>query len=357
MSPLRILYRAEGSRRIGTGHVLRAVRLSHIWRGQDIGEVTLALSGDDVGADLAARASATVERVPGSAPHDGKPRFDPSGLASVASRDAYDVAVVDMLDTETGTVEAVRQYARTVVTLDDRGSGRREADAIINILVREPNPDALPETVELMEGPEYATLDAGYAAPAPPRLCADPPCKVLVTLGGADSSGLALKVAHAMEGVAGIGEVIFVCGVGAVHGRELFDMIGSASWAATVLPQVPSLRDLLIGADVAVVAGGLTMHEACCVGAPSLAVCQPIDHQSELAEWFHTRGAMDTVGDGVRASVHEIGAALARLIGDRQRRQDMASIGPSLVDGMGTERTARAIANVAVRRTGMEERP
>ncbi len=347
MRPLRILYRAEGSRLIGTGHVLRAVRLSDAWNAMGLGKVTLALSGDEVGAALAARASATVVSVLGNNPHHGKPVFNPQSLANLGADVRWDVAVIDMLDTYAGTLDMVRSIATTVITLDDRGPGRTDADAIINVLVREPRRDGLPGNVRLLEGPEYATVDRMYAETAPVRTCRTGACKALITLGGADSAGLALKVARAMHGVPDIAEATFICGVGAVHGEELRQALAELPWPTTVVQQVPSLREMLIQCDVAIVAGGLTMHEACCVGTPALAVCQPIDHQMELAEWFRSQGAMDTAGNGVTASVADIRDALIRLIRDCGARRSMSMVGPGLVDGRGTERTARAIADIA----------
>ena len=349
MNQLHILYRAEGSRRIGTGHVLRAVRLSEVWHNQGIGEVTLALSGDEVGAALAERAAATVIKVNGVEPLNGKPVFHADSLANAVGNRIYDVAVVDMLDTGLGELAALSGLARTVVTLDDRGPGRTEADALINILVREPHPERLPSSVRLMQGPQYATLDASYAEPTPSRSYIPAPCRVLVTLGGSDSSGLTVKVACAMSKLDCVAEATFVCGVGAVHDADLRRILKTASWPGRILQQVPTLRDLLIDADVAVVAGGLTMHEACRVGTPALAVCQPIDHQEELAEWFRSCGAMETVGNGVSATLDDIRGALARLICDSDARNAMGQAGPPLVDGKGTERTASAIAALAKR--------
>jgi spore coat polysaccharide biosynthesis predicted glycosyltransferase SpsG len=344
--PLRVVYRAEGSRHVGTGHVLRAVRVINAMQAIAPVDVVLALSGDSVGQTLAEGCAGRVMVVGGDSADGGKPVFDPRTLAPVAEFGPYDLAVVDMLDTPGGALKAVRSLARSVVTMDDRGEGRRCADAIVNVLVREPDTCGLPQGVSVFEGPEYATLDSVYADPVPSRRIGPvgpEGCRVVVTLGGADAAALSVKVAESLVGVQGIRSVLFICGMGSGTVDALHAVTATAPWEVHVVRRIPNLRQALLEADVAVVAGGLTMHEACCVGTPSLAVCQPIDHQIELAEWFHAHGAMDTVGDGTCARPELIRDAMTELLRDVNRRRMMSERGRALVDGRGAERTARVL--------------
>jgi len=92
------------------------------------------------------------------------------------------------------------------------------------------------------------------------------------------------------------------------------------------------------------------MHEACCVGTPAVAVCQPIDHQVELAEWLEVQGAMRSAGDGTKCGADRIAQLVCEVAGDASSRRAMSEAGRALVDGRGTDRTARAILDIAARK-------
>lgn len=308
---------------------------------------TLAMSRDEDAKAIADHVPAEKLLLPPLRARGPKPLFDPTPLAEIISARDYDVVVVDMLDTDADALKPLAQAGAVVITLDDRGPGRRDAHGIINFLVREPCPEELPAGVRLFEGPEYATLDETYRSPpAPKRPFVSGDARILVTLGGADAAGLAVKVARALTGVHGVGHVQFICGAAFRHREELEAVIGKAPWPSTISEPLPTLKSAFEACDIAVIAGGMTLHEACCTGTPAVAVCQPIDHQIELAEWFSQRGAMLTVGDGTTAPEATIAGAVRMLLEDAELRKQMMSVGPSLVDGYGTTRCARAILDI-----------
>lgn len=341
---LRVLYRADGGHRIGTGHLLRAVRVLNELETMVSLSAVLAMSEDPAGLRYAEQAPARVLLLPASETAGPKPRFDPLTLIQATNLDDFDVVVVDMLDTDAGTLAGLGGPTRAVITMDDRGPGRMDADAIINFLVREPAPDALPSHVRLFEGPQFVTLDSSYsAARLRRRARSRNGATVLVTLGGGDAAGLTVKVARALLSLEAIGRVDFVCGLAFQHRQELDELLCHAPWQSCVHIGVPSLHRFFLRCHVAVVAGGMTMHEACCTGTPAIAVCQSIDHQLELAEWFAHEGAMINLGDGQKVDEKTIRDAVARLVGDASLRRRMGRVGRRLVDGEGTRRTAAAI--------------
>jgi spore coat polysaccharide biosynthesis predicted glycosyltransferase SpsG len=315
-------------------------------------DAILAVGEDSVGLAYAAEAPASLEVLPPSPENGPKPLLDVETLLASCDVARYDIVVVDMLDTPAESLDNIKRLGPCVITMDDRGPGRFGADAIIDFLVREPDYSQLPASVRLYEGPEYATLDATYAEPVPPRTVAEPPLNALVSVGGADAAGISLKVARALLDVEGIAEVELVCGRAYRYVEQLRDILRFTRWNTRLSVGLPSLKPAFLRSDLAIVAGGMTMHEACCTGTPALAVCQPIDHQLELALWFEQAKAMRFLGDGSTVSVGEISEAVAVLVRDVGARQDMSRMAPRLVDGRGTERTARAILETVARRHG-----
>jgi spore coat polysaccharide biosynthesis predicted glycosyltransferase SpsG len=100
---------------------------------------------------------------------------------------------------------------------------------------------------------------------------------------------------------------------------------------------------VLYRADIATVAGGITMHEAECCCVPAIAVCQSIDHQLLVAGWLQDAGCVLNLGYGDSLRAGEIATAVRRLAQDRAVRQSMSDAGPRVCDSRGSQRTAEAI--------------
>jgi spore coat polysaccharide biosynthesis predicted glycosyltransferase SpsG len=121
------------------------------------------------------------------------------------------------------------------------------------------------------------------------------------------------------------------------------DAIGGADERFEMVDSIPSLLPALREADLGIIAGGLTMHEALAVGLPSIALCQDVRHQAQLAQRFADQGAMLTLGAGAAVTEAHIAAAVVELAGDSELRRRLACRGPQLVDGHGARRTAELI--------------
>ena len=343
----RILYRADGGHPLGTGHIIRALRVAACWR--EIcpdAQVLLVSHQSQAVRELVERAA-----LPNIATQDlpacglgPMPRLVASDFADLATGYQPDVIVIDMLDTPAAEMQVLRGLAPTLVTLDDRGAGRLLADLIVNFLVRDPDPSELdPDRTWLREGPEYASLAPEFVGVLRGR--SEPPVarRMLVSMGGADAAGLAARVAEDLLTVDGLEEVDFTVGVAFQDRATLESIVARAPWEGVIHTAVPSLLPLYRSADLAIVAGGITMHEVACCSVPAIAVCQPIDHQLLVAEWLEDKGCMLNLGYGEELPPGEIAAAARSLIGDQPRRQSMSEAGPRVCDGRGSLRTAEVI--------------
>jgi spore coat polysaccharide biosynthesis predicted glycosyltransferase SpsG len=352
---LRILYRADGSAEIGTGHLLRGTLLA---RSLAAGDPTAAppLSTQLVFVTRAHPwALARIDRagLPHEAlPTDVTPEGEVESLQAAVRKHRPDLAVVDLLDTgiEPDLCAALRAADVPVLTFDNTGLGRLSAGEVINFLVRDPDPAALAARgVSLREGPEYATLLPEYeGVHRIPKTIALRARRLLISVGGGDAAGLSLKAVRALARLPSPPEATVVVGSAFPHGEALARLAAALPSRVTVCRDLPSLLPAFQRADIAVVAGGLTMHEALATGTPSLALCQEVWHQEFLAGWFAERGAMVDLGRGQTAEESAIAAAIEALAGDPERRAAMSRAGQALVDGGGTRRVAarmRALAS------------
>jgi len=355
---VRVLYRADGGHPIGMGHVQRALRVSACWvRTAPEVEVLLVTRNDSAVRNLvssAAPPNVSVHYLESPRPSI-LPQLRFAEFAELAKSYSPEIMVVDMLDTDEAEMRSARSAARTLVALDDRGPGRLHADLICNFLVRDPDPAALDsDRTWLREGPQYASLGPEFVGVTRGRPEPESAKRVLVSVGGADAVGLAVKVAEDLVGVDSVAEVDFTLGPAFQMRAELESILARAPWRANLHVSLPSLLPLYATADLAIVAGGITMHEAACCGVPAIAVCQPIDHQLLVAGWLQEAGCMLNLGYGEGLASGAIASAVEEIASDRSRRQAMADAGPNVCDGRGSQRLAELKlerAGVAARRS------
>lgn len=339
---MKLFYRADGSAEIGTGHLLRGIRIERELRRR--GEHSLVFCVRAHPWALERVESAGLEVVP--LPLELDAAGEAQRCVQEAALRGCATAAVDLLDTpdDPDLCGALRAAGLRVVTFDNTGPGRLSADAVINFLVRDPDPAALAARgARLYEGPEYATLLPDYAGlntrakPIRPRAE-----RLLVTMGGGDAAGLAVKVVRALRPEPRL-SVRVVVGSAFPHMAALRAATSASPHAVAIEAAVPSLLPEWEAADMAVVAGGLTMHEALVTGTPALALCQEVWHQPFLARLFAAEGAMVDLGLGRDADEAIIGQAVAELAIDPARRERLSRTGPRLCDGRGTERVAEVL--------------
>jgi len=342
-----IVYRADGGHPIGIGHVMRAIRLAEQWLRLCPAITVNLLTRDDptVRTTLETSAPANMRTI-WLPPRDSGilPVLDAADFEAALSELLPDIIIVDMLDTPAAEMRKLSEMARMIVSFDDRGDGRQFAHLVSNFLVRDPDSSHLDASrTWLREGPEYAPLGVDLAGVTRRKREPKNAQRVLVSLGGTDASGLAVKVARALSTLPAVKHVDFALGVAGRNYDEVKRIADAAPWQAKLHSQLPSLLPLYEHADIAIVAGGITMHEVARCGVPSIALCQPVDHQLLVAEHMETEGCMLNLGYGDDRSENLITAAVASLASDREQRQSMANAGPRVCDGLGARRLAELV--------------
>jgi spore coat polysaccharide biosynthesis predicted glycosyltransferase SpsG len=207
---------------------------------------------------------------------------------------AVDLLVVDHYELDAQWESAMRRFARRVAVIDDFPGRPHDCDLLVD-------PDDFDgerrDAATLLLGPCYILLRPEFAAVRQDRERHPP---------------RTLFVAHAPA----IGSL-----------RELRIKTPSSFDAARAARSIAA-------ADVAVVAGGMTMYEACCAGTPAI-VTITAENQRRAVDALAQRGAIRVVSDG------DYRAALDALTADDLRA--MSRLGMELIDGRGCERVAEAM--------------
>ncbi len=226
-------------------------------------------------------------------------------------------------------VRAARRAGVPVAVIVDGDGAGIDADLIVDgsVVAR---PDA---RIHRCAGPSFAVLSPAVASRRSRPIARDAR-RVFVALGGG---------AHVRRVGAAIAQAI----VDAVPGARVDVASGFTDAPEAPLPDggrwihAPrGLVDHLASAGAAVVAGGLTVYEACALGTPSVAVPM-VDAQRPAVAALASAGAVLAVTAGRRVpSPSSVAGAVARVLSDRRLASALAARAARTIDGAGAARVA-----------------
>jgi len=341
-----VVFRVAAGPRVGAGHLHRCLALADAVQRR--GATTLFAINEDALTTAPALAEAgaevfVVEAGGGDvAPADeGAPKNEIDLLYRYAGRrpdwivfDHYRRGVVyEQLAEASGVCtlaidDLVRAHAASIVL--DPAPGRT-SDAY-----RSASPDSL-----ILTGPAFAPLKPQIAAARLRREQSqarrDPSAsfRILVSLGGADPDGATVRVLEALRFLGASVAVTVVVGGATPHLTKVQDEC--ARTGARLITDAPDMASLVVEADLAIGAGGVSALERCCIGTPSVLVAIA-DNQRATLDGLIAAGACVEVGAG--ALPHDLPKVLRALLADADARRRMAEAGRRLCDGAGAHRAA-----------------
>ena len=263
---------------------------------------------------------------------------DTAALRAALQARRPDALVVDSYRADEALLRDLGTLVPRLVVVDDLADRALPVSIVINggwhaarLAYR-----TLPETLRLF-GCQYALLDAAYVEPAR-RSPGTGIRRVLVTLGGDADAGALRAAIAAVERV--IPTAAVDVAVGAWTAPDL------AVDGVTVHRGLPSLRPLIIAADLVVSGGGMTLYECLATGASVVALAVADNQRPNVSEM--ARAGL------IVAAEPSLDAALARVASEPGLRRKLGALGREAVDGRGATRVAVAIMR-ACRTVGLAE--
>ncbi|MFQ5533278.1 MAG: UDP-2,4-diacetamido-2,4,6-trideoxy-beta-L-altropyranose hydrolase [Sphingomonadales bacterium] len=337
-----VLFRADGGREIGAGHLMRCLALAQEFRQHGACvtfacqqlvpgfEDRLAAEGIDCQAIAALRGSES----------------DARQTAGLAAGLCCDLVVIDGYRFDSRFQRTVKDlHLKTLIIDDEATLACYHADYILNqnlnaqpAMYQGRAPDAT-----LLLGADYVLLRDEFRDARPPsRAIADHARRVLVTLGGADPLAITERLLGSIAAAADALEIVAVIG-GATPRREAIRALTGAGGAKIeVREDARDMAALMAWADSGIISAGTTMWEAAYMGLPSLALVVA-DNQHGSAVWFERQGCGRIFDARTAVPFNAILGALGNLCGDPGARRSFAQSGMAAIDGKGRERVYRAV--------------
>ena len=195
----------------------------------------------------------------------------------------------------------------------------------------------------VLNGPRFYLLDRRIRMALRHRWSrtSDRPMRVLVALGGGQHvRRVAQELVFAIRRYTSDVSIVVAAG----FSRARRPLLRGARWISAGA----GLTQSLVDCDVAVVAGGVTLYEACALGTAAVGLAV-VPSQSRAIGEFASRGAVIDAGISSEIAIDRAARGVARLLGDERRRRITALRARQLVDGLGARRAAEHIQAMLVR--------
>jgi UDP-2,4-diacetamido-2,4,6-trideoxy-beta-L-altropyranose hydrolase len=336
-----LILRADANARIGSGHLIRSFALAQTWRS--IGGRAMLVSTGTANNLPRTIHSGDVELafVPNAYP-------DTTDISAMLQfireyRDAW--VCCDGYNFDAGYTQLLANEARGVVVIDDTASQPSyRADIIVNQNIfsdrLEYNCD---RNTKLLRGPRYALLRPEFLRWGnAPRKGHTRAKHLFVTMGGGDPDNQTLKVIRSLRRVQVPDvEVKVLVGRNNSHLNQLRNETANARGIHLVLdpPDIPSL---MAWADIAISAGGSTCWELCFMGVPTILITLA-NNQTGVTTGLAESHAAIHLGHFHDVTEDLLARAVAELLEDSGKREELSSNARALVDGRGALRVCHTV--------------
>jgi len=342
-----VLFRCDGSQKVGLGHVVRCLALADELREVHGCQVAFAMRDGPLGLEMVSKKGYQVIGPPEPGHSFNYARWllelDRKGVPRVLVFDVRD-------DLARADVDKLREKGILIVVVDDASERRLAADFAFYPpvpQVQRLNWDGF--TGQLFVGWDWVILRREFAHSSRTPICYSPsairnsPLKVLVTMGGSDPNGLTLRTVKALDLLQEDFQTIVLLGPGFVHHDALRNQLATMHRRFDVRENVSDVAVLMTQADLAVASFGVTAYELAAMGVSAVYLCLTQDH-AESASPFVEAGMAICLGVSADVTEEMLAQKVRNLLRDVSGRLRMARQATMQVDGQGVRRVADILA-------------
>lgn len=357
---MHVVFRADASLQIGTGHVMRCLTLADALRER--GASCAFVCRPHTGHLLALieqrchQALALPELQEGAQPnHNGTAHGHWLGtdwatdaqdtqqaLRAHTGGQPVDWLVVDHYALDARWEEALRPQAQRIMVIDDLADRPHACDLLLDQTFGRLAADYMPFVTDgctLLCGSKYALLRPEFAAlrQYSLRRRAQPALKeLLITMGGVDKDNVTGAVMRGLQNCSLPEDcrLTVVMGQTAPWMKDVQDLSRQMPWPTQVLVGVANMAQLMADSDLAIGAAGATSWERCCLGVPSIMLVVA-ENQLKVAKGLEEAGAALLSLTG-QALSKQLAVQLGRLCSDIEQVALLSKAAAKVANGTGT---------------------
>lgn len=333
----RIVFRADATRRIGGGHIVRCLALA----------AALSERGCDCTFATVRESSVVVPTLGISGhpllmlDHNDDPASEVHAMMAHWPV-GIDLIIVDHHQRDASYEKLFRGWARHVAAIDGLNRAH-DCDMLINPnLVVQPSRSQYRAASQILEGGDYVLISTDVLRLRPTsmqrRADSNWACSTLLLTLGASTDPAAYQVI--IEGVAKAGvdaRFVIVTGTNGEARETSKVAVRRHGLTAEVHGWTDQMAQFLASADAVIGGGGNSLWDRCCLGVPSLTVVLS-PNQSKVTQIAADQQATLPLGDVGSLTADKIERALSSLLRSSLNCKLMSQAAAALVDGLGCQR-------------------
>lgn len=366
---MKIVFRADASLLMGSGHVMRCLTLADALKAKGaqchfisrehpghllkvIRQRGHAVTALPAGNLMSATANDPLPKLAHAAWLGCDWQTDARQTDAILASLQPDWLVVDHYALDQRWEEALAPHYRQLLVIDDLADRPHRCDLLLDQnLGRQPEHYAqwVPAPCQVFTGPQYALLRPEFVALRPyslQRRQAQPALRhLLITMGGVDQPNATGQVLQALKTCPLPADccITVVMGLTAPWLKNVRELAAQMPWPTEVAVNVNDMAQRMADSDLAIGAAGSTSWERCCLGLPTLMVVLA-DNQKEAAAHLEHAGAAHclSLNDQLQQQIQD---RLILLLNQREQLSQMSICASEITDGKGVERIVAAMTS------------
>lgn len=335
------VFRADASQQIGAGHIMRCLVLADALA--DAGWRTVFACRQETTAVVPALIRSSHQILPVAAEQDE------ACVLVERLEGKTDLLVVDHYGRDAAFESALRGKVRRIMVIDDVANREHDCDLLLDTSLGRQAEDyagLVPASCRLLIGPTFALLrpqfEAARSVALARRRLGGPVARILISLGGTDPNRLMECVVQGVMASGIEAAVDVVTGLVPAPSIDLAREAAPPGQSYRLLGGVEDMAGLMLEADLAVGAGGVTTWERCCLGLPTVLIITA-DNQLTQARAVTEAGAALGLGWHGDITAESIAAAVRRLSQQPSLMKKISEAAARLCDGAGCGRVVDEI--------------
>lgn len=370
---MKVVFRADASLHIGTGHVMRCLTLADALaaRGAHCQFICRAHEGNLIdyirqrgfqahALPLLPANSCAADPAP-TRPANTEPAHshwlgatqaqDAQACAPILAAKQPDWLIVDHYALDACWEQALASYCRRLMVIDDLADRPHACDLLLDQTFGRAPADyrpLVPAQCQLLCGSSYALLRPEFAALRPyslQRRTQPQLHNLLISMGGVDKDNVTSKILIALRAspLPTDCQITVVMGTTAPWLAQVQQLAQDMPWPTQVLVGVSNMAQLMADSDLAIGAAGATSWERCCLGLPTVMLVLAMNQQYaaqrlEQVNAVRLLNQDDHMDQCLSRTIYEVTASVSCL----NQIFDCAS---KVTDGAGAERVAAVLLN------------
>jgi len=342
-----VVIRADGSKKLGLGHITRSIGLAESLAENDMLSIFITKDYQKNIIKFLIDKGFTVESIPA----DINFNEDFTITKEIIRKIKPGLIITDLCNTNTlRHINEYKKYLQNLkkmdiflLTIDDLNNIEFPSDIVIN-----PNYGAknikyknTSYKNKYLLGPEYFIFRKEFieAAGIDKKIRREAR-NLLITMGGSDQLQLNEKVLMAINNLTFTNlNIRLIIGFDSnkLKLNKLISILRTFEGNYEFIEESDNMAEQIMWSDIAITGGGLTKYETAITGTPSIIISQ-VEHQHELMNKLEKFGTALYVGFGKEVTSNDIYTSIKKLLEDYSLRKKMSKRGKELFDGKGVKR-------------------